>query len=65
MCLYFLMLYDLLCGLHLLAVQTHAVYLHLAYLIITGSARKEHMGGSKGAQMSLLATMRSVSRLPK
>ena len=36
MCLYFLMLYDLLCGLHLLAVQTHTVYLHLAYLIITG-----------------------------
>ena len=65
MCLYFLMLYDLLCGLHLLAVQTHTVYLHLAYLIITGVGAEGAHGRVKGCAEGTVATMRPVSRLPK
>ena len=42
------MLYDLLLGLHLLAVQTHTVYLHLAYLIITGVSTEGAHGRVEG-----------------
>ena len=59
------MLYDFVCSLHLLAVQTHAVYLYLAYLIITGVGAEGTHGRVEGSADVLLATMRSVSRLPK
>ena len=42
------MLYDFMCSLHLLAVQTHAVHLHLAYLIITGVGAEGTHGRVEG-----------------